>query len=259
MNITDEALSAFLDGELPEPEMQAIRQRLREDPALGDRLAELAAVDERVSAHYSAIDEKPLPETVTAMLERARPNSARVVNFPWWRRLQDRLHQHTGMAVAAALVAGFGVAQLMTGGPAGVDTRWQSVAQGLETTPSGETRTLATGEQLTPRITFVNRQGEYCRQFRLQGEELASENIACREPAGGTSDGTVNSTSNSTPWTLAATVQLDVVAQPGSYQTASGGSVLDSALDNMMVGDILEPEAEKQLIAEQWATLHPGR
>lgn len=255
MNITDEVLSAFLDGELPEPEMQAIRQRLRDDPALGDRLAELAAVDERVSAHYSAIDEKPLPETVTAMLERARPSSTRVVSFPWWRRMKSRLHQHTGMAVAAALVAGFGVAQLMTGGPAGVDTQWQSVAQGLETTPSGESRLLATGEQLTPRITFVNQQGEYCRQFRLQGEERASENIACRE----SSDGSPDSFADTTPWTLAATVQLDVVAQPGSYQTASGGSVLDSALNNMMAEDILEPEAEKQLIDGQWATLHPGR
>ena len=40
MNLTDEVLSAFLDGELPEADMQTIRSRLVTDPALGERLAD---------------------------------------------------------------------------------------------------------------------------------------------------------------------------------------------------------------------------
>ena len=38
MNLTDDTLSAFLDGELPEADMQTIRHQLVTDPALGERL-----------------------------------------------------------------------------------------------------------------------------------------------------------------------------------------------------------------------------
>lgn len=45
MNITDETLSAYLDAELPDEEMQAVSEALQVDPELSDRLADLAQVD----------------------------------------------------------------------------------------------------------------------------------------------------------------------------------------------------------------------
>ncbi|MCM0613787.1 hypothetical protein KFJ24_14975 [Marinobacter sediminum] len=242
MNITDQTLSAFLDSELPEHEMQAVRERLMADPGLSDRLAELAAVDEQLMTHYSAIDDRPLPDALTAMLEKENQSSTQVVRFPWWRRMQQGLQAHTGMAVAAALVLGFGVAQLMTFAPPAGDAGWHAVAKGLETTPSGKSHTLDTGEQLIPRLTFTNQEGQYCRQFRLQGPDNTSENIACRTDE--SDDG----------WTRVAAVETGRPDQPEGYQTASGGSVLDSALDRMIAGEVLEPDSEKQLITHGWTS-----
>ena len=45
MKMTDETLSAFLDNELTDAEMEAVRDQIEKDPTLADRLAEMASVD----------------------------------------------------------------------------------------------------------------------------------------------------------------------------------------------------------------------
>lgn len=253
MKINDEILSAFLDGELPEAQMRQVRERLAEDPALADRLAELSATDEALVHHYSAIDERPLPEGLQQLLADsdtrfesepgpAKP-SAQVIEFPLWRRARQALSQHAGLAASVALALGFGLAQLtgtFTGtiAPNTADS-WQPVAQRLDTLPSGASQSLPDGREITPRISFVNQQGQYCRQYRLSGSEQSSENIACRTEQGS-----------------AAWEQMASISQPatesGSYQTASGGSVLDGVLDQMMADGIIEPSREQQLIQQNW-------
>lgn len=240
MNITDETLSAFLDAELPEPEMQAIRDCLQTDQALSDRLAQLAAVDARLASHYSAIDDQPLPASVTDLLAEATASHPaaserdNVVAFPWWRRLRQGARQHAGVAVAAVLVMALGVAQLFDEAP---DKLSPVVAQGLETAPSGKSLALSDGRTMTPRLTFRNQQGDYCRQFHLQAAEHASERIACR---------------SGESWTLAAETEVAPSPESGGYQTASGGSVLDDRLDRMMAGAAIGPAEERQLIDSRW-------
>lgn len=242
MNITDETLSAFLDAELSEPDMQAVRDSLRADPALSDRLAELAAVDSQLLRHYSAIDDQPLPVAVTDRLaaeESAEPtacSSGTVVVFPWWRRLPQGVRQHAGVAVAAVLVMALGLAQLLPRAP---DMPWQRVAAQLETAPSGKPVQLTDANTLTPRLTFRNQQGEYCRQFHLEGLEQASENIACR---------------TGKSWKLVAKTEVEPSPEKGGYQTASGGSVMDDTLDRMMAGAVIGPAEERQLINSRWGS-----
>nr|WP_297403976.1 hypothetical protein [uncultured Marinobacter sp.] len=245
MKITDETLSAFLDAELPEPEMQAVRARVQVDPALADRLAALAAVDDQLAGYYSAIDSRPLPDSVARLLSDAQTTdigaSGKVVNIRRaWHGMQRGLRTHAGLAVAAMLVMALGVAQLFTGAPG---EQWQTVARALETSPSGIPVDLADGRTLTPRLTFRNQTGDYCRQFRVQGSMdrgQASENIACRSAEAG--------------WERVARVELapEAVSPATGYQTASGGSVLDDTLDRMISGDIIAPQREQQLIAEGW-------
>lgn len=239
MNLTDEQLSAFLDAELPEAEMQVIRDQLANDPALADRLATLAAVDHTLAGHYSAIDQQPLPAAVTELLEPEPAASAKVVDLPRWRRARAFVQQRVGTAVAAALVLGFGLAQLGKDVPVSGEQGWHQVAQALEVLPSGETQTLATGEQLTPRLTFANPAGEFCRQFQLQGPDRATENIACRSGEPGMN------------WTQVATVKVPK-RDANRYQTASGGSVLDAVLDRMIEGEVMNPAREQELLSDGW-------
>lgn len=239
MNLTDEVLSAFLDGELPEDDMQTIRHRLETDPTLGERLADLAAVDRTLADHYGAIDQRPMPAAVSDLVQPETAQPATVVAFPYWRRVRQGLQRRAGMAVAAALALGFGLAQLWQVGSMDDHTDWQLVAEALETTPSGQTHTLRTGAELTPRLTFTNQAGAFCRQFHMQGPDQASESIACRsdDPAA---------------WEQTATVAVPRVESENRYQTASGGSVLDSALDRMMSGDLISPARERQIMANGW-------
>lgn len=241
MNINDETLSAFLDGELPPAEMAQVRARLAEDPALADRVAELSAVDKRVRERAHAIDERPLPSGVQKLLaeDDTKAESAQVIAFPLWRRARQALNAQTGIAAAIALAFGFGLAEITDNAGNPQADAFQSVAERLETLPSGTSETLPDGREITPRLTFVNRDGQHCRQYSVTGAGERSEHIACRAQQADAG------------WEELARVRQPAAA-PGSYQTASGGSLLDSALDQMMDGGIIEPEQEKQLIEGDW-------
>ncbi|MEP3563918.1 MAG: hypothetical protein ABJM19_02975 [Marinobacter sp.] len=244
MTNVDEKLSAFLDGELLAEEMQQIRERLAVEPALAARLSELSMVDQALQAHYGEIDDRPLPAGITQLLgmvenePERQPNN--VIRFP----LRERLRAHTGKAIAAALVGGFALAQWLSMPTIDSDASWQEVAQVLESTPSGTNYTLANGETLTPRLTFKNHDGEYCRQFRVQGDAGRSENIACLSGAG------------TQEWDLAVRLELTGAVAEDRYQTASGGSALDATLDKMIAGPLLAPEDERRLIELQWSPNH---
>lgn len=243
MKLTDETLSAFLDNELTEPEMEAVRDQLAVDPTLTDRLAEMASVDARLQAHYGSIDERPMPEAITRMLEASPSQSAasmpdNVVNFPWWRSLRGQ----AGTAVAAAVIAGVALMQWY-GLPPNGDPAWQDIARVLESQPSGQRHQVSANgatlsSTLSPRLTFRNQDGEWCRQFRLEMEDTASEQIACRTEAGN--------------WEQVAQVEASPVNEPDTYQTASGGSALDLTLDRIMNGTPIGPERENTLLERKW-------
>ena len=239
MKITDETLSAFLDSELSPTDMAAVREQLAIDPSLADRLAELAAVDSELRGHYSSIDDRPLPAAVSRMLAEEDPRTTsrasddNVIAFPWWRRLRE----HSGKVIAAAVVAGFAIAQWLTP-PSDSNPAWPAVAEILESQPSGQVYSVTDDAMLAPRLTFRSQTGEWCRQFRLEAGGTASEQIACRTRAGA--------------WEQVARVSAGRSAAPGGYQTASGGNPLDDQLDQIMAGPPIVPEAESALLEQQW-------
>jgi len=250
MNTTDETLSAFLDNELTEADMEAVRDQLAADPSMADRLAELATVDAELQAHYSLIDDRPLPESVTRMLEgipsrNAAPGKDNVVSFPWWRTMQWRrtmqwqgsMRGHVGKAAAAAVIAGVALMQWFDM-PLNGDPAWPAVTQVLNSQPSGEIYQVSNQATLTPRLTFRNQAGEWCRQFRLESTDAASEQIACRSKAGG--------------WEQVARAEVEPSSESGNYQTASGGNVLDETLDRIMANSPIGPEKESALLEQLW-------
>lgn len=233
MKITDEQLSAFLDAELPEAEMEIIREQLVEDENLTNRLAELAMVDELVAMSYATIDARPLPNAVNNLLAE-EPASAKIIAFPLLKKMQKSIQKNVAIAASVALIIGFGLSQSLNRD----SNEWQSVAQILEHTASGVEQASATGAQIKPRITFVNKEGDYCRQFSMQDKKSASENIACRK---------------NNKWKLETSVAIDKVQQEGVYQTASGGSVLDEKIEQMASGDFFDAQAESSAINLHWS------
>ncbi|MDX5329287.1 MAG: hypothetical protein LPK06_10945 [Marinobacter sp.] len=238
MNITDEVLSAFLDNELSEPEMNAVRDQIALDPALADRLAELASVDAELQRHYGAIDQQPMPDGVTRLLAQAAPENRpdNVVAFPWWRRLKE----HSGKAVAAAVVAGFAMTQWL-GSPAVDDPAWPSIAQALEQQPSGQAYEVGSDTTVMPRLTFRSQAGDWCRQFRVNTATRALEQIACRDGMG--------------DWNIVAEAEVPLTPESSGYQTASGGQVMDDELDRLMAGQPLARDEEADVMRGLWPRL----
>jgi hypothetical protein len=234
MNISDERLSAFLDAELPEAEMEAIRQALADNEQLAERLAELAMVDELVALSAAKIDTQPIPEQVNVLLESSAP-SATVIQFPFAQRARQLVRNNLAIAASVMLVMAVGAFQLLASGER--PNHWQAVAQVLETAPSGHQQRASDGSQIRARLSFINREGDYCRQFQLQDRAGNSEQIACRHEG---------------EWRQLASAPVKASA-PGSYQTASGDSPLDATLDDMISGEPLDATAEAAAIANRWA------
>lgn len=233
MTISDETLSAFLDGELSERETAEVEKAISVDPALAERLAAFSRTDERVKAHAEAIDSLPLPDSVTRLL---RPDN-NVVDMAWWRRAGRQFREHAALAAAVALLLGFSAGLLAPGGPGGGAGNWQQVAAHLDSAASGESVRLNEDTRLMSRFTFRDQQDRYCRQFLLESPERASENVACRSQG---------------DWERVASVQASRVYRDGEYQPASGANLLDSTLDELMQGQALSLEEEAELIREQW-------
>ncbi len=68
----DEALSAFLDGELGADEAHRLRQRLARDPALAARLAVLEKANSTVREAYAPVVDERLPERLVDLLGAAK-------------------------------------------------------------------------------------------------------------------------------------------------------------------------------------------
>lgn len=231
MNIPDERLSAFLDAELPEAEMDAIRQAVADDERLAERLAELAMVDELVALSAASIDAQPLPAAVNQLLSTSKPG-ARVIAFPLARRARQFIQSNLAIAASVMLVMAVGAFQWLSP----KHDHWQAVAQLLETGRSGQLLMASDGSRLNARLSFTDQQGDYCRQFQLRDRAGMSEQIACRRQG---------------EWQSVASVPVKPSA-PGNYQTASGGSPLDERLDQMISGEPLDAAAEVAAIATHW-------
>ena len=111
-DITDEKLSAFLDGELPENEAADIEQALGEDEGLVQRLEQLSRVDDLLRGAVDALEQEarpaiehapasaPLPANEFVSTKASAPAQAANDN-PWWR-----VSLAASVALAVGLMAG---------------------------------------------------------------------------------------------------------------------------------------------------------
>ncbi len=267
--ISDEVLSAFLDAELPEQQMEQIREALLEDDNLANRLADLAMVDEVIATKYDEINQQPLPAAINELLAAIPEEKASVIAIQaaesfsdntasqpdlnathssesknnvvsLWQRTKNSTNKPFALAASIAVAAGlFATIFSQTNNLSG--DNWQEVAQILEQKTSGNEQTLANGKTIKTQLTFNNQQGNFCRQYDVSSEKDIERNIACR----------VNQ-----EWELALTIVEQKTEQEQAtqnYQTATSNSMLREQIDNMASGDFLDKQQEQQVINNRWA------
>ncbi len=235
MRFSDLQLSAFLDSELPAAEMEAIREALIDDQALADRLAELAAVDTLIANTYNAINDQPLPQSVTTLLTPPEGPGGKVIALALFGRAGRVLRHHAGLAAAVILGVGIGLGALLP--LPEKETSWHRVSAVLDSTPSRETHSLGGGTSLTPTLTFRDRTGTYCRLYEVVADGGRREQLACRRERG---------------WQLAATIYLPEGAGGNLYRPAAGGSALDPLIDKTIADGPYDRRQELSLIADKW-------
>jgi hypothetical protein len=243
MTISDETLNAFIDGELSTIEMNIIRDAIVKDESVAERMDTLASLNSQVYASESVIDALPLSQGLeevrkkldaAARAEHSSGHSDNVVSFPWWRKVQAAVTMPTAIAASVAAVFGFFM-NVDSGSGAAALPDWTAINDGLSQQRSGEVITTKSGASFEARLTFLNHEGEYCRQFYVKPMNApALQSIACRV---------------GDDWNLRAAIPA---GDQGSYQTASSSRALDDILDTMIQGDLVSPEQEKTVINSHW-------
>ena len=267
MILTDEKLSAFLDGELNTAEMDTVREAIAQDASISDRLAALAEVDRVVKVAAEKATAVALPKEIVALLNDEKPlsqesevqasgvslvsesssNQSFAENVKPFPKKVDVTNSGLGgqtkwkgpFAIAASVAV---LASLVFFNQQGTETvqpsHWANVSSVLDENLSGETTSFVSGVKVTPQLSFLNTEFNYCRQAEVASQDELSVMIACKDKQG--------------TWLLAARKLDEVGEMAGDYQTATSAKSLEDELDKMMASAPLNREQEKSAIEATW-------
>jgi hypothetical protein len=241
--ITDEMLSAYLDGETDAETSARIERAVGETPELAARLEAMSRGDDLLRdaadgllgqtppAMARALQAPAAPEVVTL-----RPRASRPAISPQWMQL-------AAAGVAALVIGGVGGSMLtpqpqalVSGSTAGLTANAQ-LAEALSTARSGQDAAVG-GAAMKVSLSFRARDGRLCRQFALTGPQAGSAGVACRDAGSWRIEG----------WTSARG------APATGYRTAGGPDQAAIAViaDGLGVAEPLDADGETRAIKAGW-------
>ena len=192
MNIDDETLMAFADGELDPAGNAAVESALRSDPELAQRVAVHRALRRRLQSAYAGELEEVVPERLTAVARRSAAVLRNVVDLRDARERSERVKPvPRGLSrwrpvgsIAASVLVGFGAGHFFWHGsqsPVARTADGAFIARGPLATSLSAQLTAEQPPGATVRIgmSFRAKSGEYCRTFSLSGE-TSPAGLACR-------------------------------------------------------------------------------
>lgn len=268
--ISDETLSAFLDGELPQTERAQVAAALANDATLAARLAELERADAALKHAWPA-REATLPAGITTAMEQlvaaqtarsAAASQGKVVSLDA-RRAQGAAQpapgspraqwQRWSLAASILAVIGVGLVFLSQQPPAGAQFALtpaagatlpvgHPLATTLSETASGTTRDwpgpATRGGTVYPVLSFRDGTGALCREFEVADGRAVSVGVACRRAAGWNVEAVATASGRS--------------AAAEGYVPASGDvpAAITDAIDRLMEGEALDAAAEAAALAE---------
>lgn len=235
MNITDELLAAYADGELEGAEEARVAAAVAADPALAAKIEAHHALKSRLVTHYAPLAEQAVPPHFAALLSGAQDNdehnSAEVISFAAARQKRGLLPMLrrwgpiAGPALAASLM--LAVFQPWKGTPEGyADPALATVldTQLAANNPAGAgTRIL---------LSFERESGGLCRAWRAETEG----GIACRDNTG---------------WKIEQQFALGG-AQSSEFRQAGSETDLLAAAQDMAAGGALDAAQEQAARDRNW-------
>jgi hypothetical protein len=269
MIISDQRLSAFMDGELTAEEHAEIEKLLETDSELQDRLQRFQGADEIAVSMIKEIDEAPMPAAVTALLSTPENTAPSQPNPPerWRNKRPGGLFQRpvlfsklAPIALAASLLLMIGLlvgrhslsfvapplnSNIVVAEAAQTIDPDSLLFQALENGPSAIAVSDDNGASITPLLTFQTAQGSWCREIIIAdgGEPQRAapmRALACK---------------NGSDWQLEiAMIDEAIPSSLGNYRpaTSAGSSEFDAYINDKISGDPLSADAEQSLIENGW-------
>lgn len=241
LELNDELLCAYMDGELDADMHARVERALVDDTGARVRLERMRVADERLKA------EIPLP-----VLQPNDPLSARILGGePVSRTARPSLRWSVAVTALAAGISGVIVGFVLSksqeapeapvfvaAAPSPSLSGASSNALLLAALESGESgKAMEEGPRSAQVIlTFETEDGRYCRAFRARDVSAAAEGVACR---------------NVEQWQVVA---WDGTVDPNEGFRAAGASeLLDDVMDRLGGSAALESAEERALIERHWS------
>ncbi len=266
MTLTDEKLSAYLDGELSSEEMDRITDEVATDQTLAARLETLRASDAWLSRQFAAADEKPIRTDTLDLIKQfnneqtsaqqeteGNNNVVELTPRSRWVSVTESLSWGHAVAASVALLIGVGTGwqfggtersggEIATLQIAGLINPASPLYDVLETTPSLQRVNLeSSAGSATALMSFESTDGEYCRELQVSMASSHSRSIACR-------------TGNN--WLVKATVASSGPAPASGTEFipagSAGSALIDQTIVSLMKDDALSSADEGLLISKGW-------
>ncbi len=232
----DEQINAWLDGSLNAEDTEAFEREMEADPMLAEDVNRLLENDTQLRAAF------PMEPANDALLRKTGLAEAQVIDFASAKakRTEQVIPQASrwrwplGGAIAASLLA------VIVAAPWGSAPGSDGLQTALATSPSAVARPIGGGRTATPMLSFVARDGRYCREFLLQGGKGEETGIACNQNG---------------QWKVETLVKGgNAPVDPSEISTA--GTETDDPLAEsyrkLGASDPLSADKEKQLISNSW-------
>ena len=179
--ISDEELSAYLDGELNNQAKKRIEAAIQDSPTLQRKIAKLKQADQMARIFFEQSDQHAISESLknTIRNHQAHTTSSRkrnktqntakkVVQGPWYNM------GYWAMAASVLLAVAVLWPLTQTGNPL-----QQRIQHGLATLAQNSVQNLNTDTRLEILWSSENAQGHFCRRYTLHTVNGSSQHQAC--------------------------------------------------------------------------------
>lgn len=249
MTVTDEELMAYVDGELDAGRREALRQEIAASTDLAQRVAEQQALRDRLNHAFDPTLDEPVPSRLTNLASRAR-----VVDFgSAVPRRSSRIAWLSGLALAAGIVLGVALGPVLL---QLARERPEIVASGAEVAAGGALADAlsqrlaseqAASDPIRLGVSFLAKNGEYCRTFISRRGDATLAGMACRHGA---------------EWRVDALQSVTIV--PGDadgYRQAATSlpPLVLQAAEAAMTGDPLDAVGEADARDHHWTSAATAR
>ncbi len=251
MKLSRDLLFAYVDGELSPEDARSVAAEVAKDADLFAYVEEQKQLKERLQAAFKPIMNEPVPAHLAhAVNETPIPETkAPALSFAAWaeRLLAKKAFRSQAIIPVGAMAAGIALGLLLADSLGmGGDISGQGgrlIAQGnlarvLSTQLASE---QGEAEDARPRVgvSFVSRDGQFCRSFETARSEGTVAGLACRENG---------------LWRITALASAGPRTNAEFQPAATGmpGAIRD-ALNAMIVGDALDADAERAARNQGWS------